>query len=80
MVDINKCKESLKPFHKDFKVVVASICGYGDDSGHQFKEGVWSGQGWFSFDDPMHGITYATLDPKLKIAVAISTGSGAGRW
>jgi hypothetical protein len=79
-VDVDKIKKSLKPFHEDFKVIVASICGHGDDGGHRLYEGVRCGRGEFSLDDPAHGISYAAPDPKSKVAVAISAGRGASRW
>jgi hypothetical protein len=80
LVDIDKHEECLKPFHKDFKVIVASICGHGDDGGHRLDEGVWRGRGGFSFDDPTHGIGYAAPDPMSKVAIAISAGRGASWW
>ena len=79
-MDVDESEESLKPFHEDFKVIITSICGYGDDCGHRLNEGVSGGCGWLSFDDPTHGISYAAPDPESKVAVAISASSGAGRW
>lgn len=79
-MDIDKREETLKPFHKDFKVIVASICGYGDDGCHRLNEGVRCRRGGFSFNDPTHGLSYAAPDPESKVAVAISAGRGAGRW